>query len=56
MERVEIHVDTTIIGGVVKVTTADPALFITGKIKNKLVLYYVAVMNCNKRIVSCRLF
>jgi len=47
---ITIHVDAT--GGVVRETTRDPMLFKTGKRKEKLLLYYMAVTVCNKRIIS----
>jgi len=46
---ITIHVDAT--GGVVRGTTRDPTLFKTGKQKEKLLLYYVAVTVCNKSII-----
>jgi len=50
IKYITIYVDAT--GRVVRETTRDPMLFKTGKRKEKLLLYYVAVTVCNKRIIS----
>jgi len=39
---ITIHIDATV--GLVRETTRDPMLFKTGKIKEKVLLYYAAVV------------